>query len=315
GALTSRLLDREGILLIRLLVLAAGAAVAIAGCGGGDEQARPDLVFVSTRDDDYSIYEMNADGGGQKRLTDAEMDASTPGGLFFQVEPAWSPDGTKIVFSSRRSGSFDIFVMNADGTGTTSLTSTKEDDSHPTWSPDGDRVTFARDGPGDIYVMSSDGSGAHRISDPRIQESEPAWSPDGDWIAYIRRTPGTPVREVWLTRPDGTERHALTSGGAKAYTPAWSPDSARIVFTSDQDGKVFELYTVGVDGRGLRSVTPTAGDLFEPSWSPDGSKIAFSEGGSIFTVELGGGNAVQLTDNENNDSSPAWKPRPPAEEE
>ena len=74
----------------------------IAGCGGGDEEARPDLAFVSTRDGDYSIYEMNADGGAQGRLTDAETDASTPEGLFFQVEPAWSPDGTKIAFSSRR---------------------------------------------------------------------------------------------------------------------------------------------------------------------------------------------------------------------
>jgi len=306
------------ILLIRPLALAAlvaGSAVAIAGCGGGDVEARPDLAFVSTRDGDYSIYEMNADGGGQGRLTDAETDSATPEGLFFQVEPAWSPDGTKIAFSSRRSGSFDIYVMNADGTGTKPLTSTKEDDSHPTWSPEGDRITFARDGPGDIYVMKADGSGARRISDPRVQEAEPAWSPDGDWIAYIRRTPGTSVREVWLVRPDGSERHALTSGGAKAYTPAWSPDGTRIVFTSDQDGEVFELYTLGIDGKGLRSVTPTAGDLFEPAWSPDGSKIAFSEGGSIFAIELGGGDVEKLTDNENNDSSPVWNPSPPKEEE
>jgi len=304
--------------VIRLLIVAALVAcvtVGVAGCGGGDEEARPDLAFVSTRDGDYSIYEMNADGGAQRRLTDSEMDTSTPGGLFFQVEPAWSPDGTRIAFSSRRGGSFDIYVMNADGTGTEQLTSTKEDDSHPTWSPDGEQIAFARDAPGDIFVMSSDGPGALRISDPLAQEAEPAWSLDGDWIAYIRRTPGTPVREVWLVRPDGSERHALTSEGAKAYTPAWSPDSARIVFSSDQNGEVFELYTVGIDGKGRRSVTPTAGDLFEPAWSPDGSKIAFSEGGAIFTVELGGGDVKKLTDTENNDSSPAWNPSPPKEGE
>jgi len=314
-------LSSQGISLARLLVvvalvaLVASAAVAFAGCGGDDEEARPDLVFVSSRDGDYSIYEMNADGGGQGRLTDAETDSATPEGLFFQVEPAWASDGKRIAFSSRRSGSFDIYVMNADGTGTRALTSTKEDDAHPTWSPDGERIAFARAGPGDIYVMSADGSGARRISDPLVQEAEPAWSPDGAWIAYIRRTPGTSVREVWLARPDGSERHALTSEGAKAYTPAWSPDSGRIVFTSDQDGEVFELYTVGIDGKGLRSVTPTAGDLFEPAWSPDGSRIAFSEGGSIFAIELGGGDVEKLTDNENNDSSPAWNPSPPKEGE
>ncbi len=83
-------------------------------------------------------------------------------------------------------------------------------------------------------------------------------------------------------RPDGSAGRAVTSGGATASTPAWSPDSKRIVFSSNQDGEVFELYTVGIDGKGMRSVTPTAGDMFEPAWSPDGSKIAFSEGGSIF---------------------------------
>ena len=115
-------------------------------------------------------------------------------------------------------------------------------------------------------------------------------------------------------RPNGTARRALTSEGAKAYTPAWSPDSARIVLSSNQDSEVFELYTVGVDGKGVRSVTPTAGDMFEPAWSPDGSRIAFSEGGSIFVVELGGGDVEKLTDNENNDSSPVWNPVPPEEE-
>ena len=61
---------------------------------------------------------MNADGGGERRLTERRETPSTPAGLFFQIEPAWSPDGTKIAFASRRRGTFDIYVMNADGTGT-----------------------------------------------------------------------------------------------------------------------------------------------------------------------------------------------------
>lgn len=113
-------------------------------------------------------------------------------------------------------------------------------------------------------------------------------------------------------RPDGSARHAVTTQGARAFTPSWSPDSLRIVFSTNAEGEVYELYTVGVDGKGLRSVAPTAGDNFEPSWSPDGSKIAYQEGGAIFTVRLGGGDVERLTDSENNDSSPVWNPRPPA---
>src|SRR5919106_3755803 len=147
------------------LALAALAAIVLgaAGCGG-DEEARPDLAFVSTRDGDYAIFEMNADGGAQHRLTPREVgDITSPAKLFFQVSPVWSPDATQIAFASRRSGSFDIYVMNADGTGTRQLTSGKQNDSHPTWSPDGTRLAFERDA--DIYLLNADGSGAARISD------------------------------------------------------------------------------------------------------------------------------------------------------
>ena len=163
--------------------------------------------------------------------------------------------------------------------------------------------------------MTESGSQATRISDVTAEESDPSWSPDGSWIAYVRRTPGTAVREIWLMRPDGSQRHPVTSQGGRAFTPAWSPDSARIVFSSNAEGVVYELYTVGVDGKGLRSVVPTAGDNFEPSWSPDGTKIAYQEGGGIFTVEIAGGSVERLTDSSNNDSSPVWNPQPPAPNE
>jgi len=309
-------LGRKSRNVIRLLVasvLVAIASLLSAACGG-EGKARPDLVFVSTRAGSYAIYEMNADGAAQHRLTDVNPDASSPARLFFQIEPAWSPDGTRIAFASRRAGTFDIYMMNADGSGTQRITSTKENDGHPTWSPDGRRIAFARNEL-DIYVMNADGSGAHAISGVSAEESEPAWSPDGNWIAYVRRAPGTAVQEVWLIHPDGTGGRAVTSGGAQAFTPAWSPDSTRIVFTSNKDSEVFELYTIGSDGEGLRSVAPTVGDNFEPAWSPDGSKIAYSEDGAIFSVELGGGEVKKLTDNENNDSSPAWNPVPPPKEE
>src|SRR5918996_1273429 len=299
---------RRTLVTARLLV---GAALTVAGftlvvACGGDVETRADLAFVSTRDGDYAIYEMGGDGKGERRLTDHDADASSPATLFFQIDPAWSPDGKKIAFSSRRTGSYNLYLMNAEGKGTQRLTSTKADDLHPTWSPGGQRIAFERSG--DIFVVNDDGTGARRVVASSAEESEPAWSPDGKWIAYVRRLPDAPAREVWLMRAHGSERHQLTRQNAVIYTPAWSPDSTRIVFTSKRDSEVFELYTIGVDGKGLRRVTPTAGDMFEPSWSPDGSKIAFSEDGAIFSVELGAGDVDKLTDTENNDSSPAWNP-------
>ena len=296
------------------LALAALAAIvlgAVAGCGG-DGEARPDLLLVSTRDGDYAIFEMNADGSAQQRLTPREVgDVTATRRLFFQVNPAWSPDATRIAFVSQRSGSFDVYVMNADGTGTRRLTSGKGNDSHPTWSPDGRRLVFDRDG--DIFAMNADGTDVTRISDVTAAEGEPSWSPDGKWIAYVRRTPGTASRELWLMRPDGSRRRALTARNATVATPAWSPDSSRVVFASNEGGEIYKLYTIGVDGKGLRSVAPTASDNFEPSWSPDGQTIAYFEDGAIWMVELGGGEPERITDSANNDSSPVWNPRPPAD--
>jgi Tol biopolymer transport system component len=162
--------------------------------------------------------------------------------------------------------------------------------------------------------MDADGSRPRRISDVFAEESDPSWSPDGELIAYIRRTPGTATQNVWVMRPDGSDRRALTRQDGRAFTPAWSPDGTRIVFSTNADSKVYELYTIGVDGKGLRQVVPTAGDNFEPSWSPDGSTIAYQEDGAIFAIELGSETPERLTDQSDNDSSPAWNPRPPADD-
>jgi Tol biopolymer transport system component len=290
--------------------LVACALTLFAGCG--DDGRGSDVAFVSTRDGDYAIFAMNATGGGQHRLTEADVNTSSPDAIFFQVEPAWSPDGTRIAFSSRREGSFDIYVMQADGSGTTQLTSAKEHDSYPSWSPDGRQIVFARDR--DIFVMDADGSNQHRISDPLSEESEPSWSPDGEWIAYVRRTPGTPVRDLWRSHPDGSGRERLTNLASAVFGPAWSPDSQRIAFAAALDGSVSDIYSIRSRGGGLRRHTQSPDDAFEPSWSPDGRTIAFSRGGAIATITLAG-NVEQLTDPEDNDSSPAWNPKPPAEDD
>jgi Tol biopolymer transport system component len=301
--------------MLRFVTLSAAGivAVAAAGCGGSGAPGN-NLVVVSTRDGDYALYGMSADGSDQGRLTDETGESETPSGLFFQVEPAWAPDGGEIVFTSKRGGSLDLYVMDAAGEDTRRLTSTKEDESHPTWSPDGTRVAFARSD-GNLYVMPSAGGAVRPLTSTLLPEYEPAWSPDGTSIAYTRRVPGTLIREVWVLDVASRKSRKVTSLNAQCFTPAWSPDGTMIAFSVNRGGGRYAIHTIGSDGTGLRRVTAPGGDdAIEPAWSPDGSLIAFSRGGSIVTIDDAGTETV-LTDPENNDSSPAWNPKPGAEEE
>ena len=296
---------------IVLILVAVVALAALSSCGG-EVAPRPDLLFVSTRDGDYAIYEMNGDGHAQRRLTEATPDTSSPSGLYFQIDPAWSPDGSSIAFASRRAGSFDIYAMRSDGTGTRRLTATRGDDTHPTWSPDGARIAFERDG--DIFVMESDGSPARPITRTQASDNDPAWSPSGAWIAFARRLPGESEREIWVMRPDGSGAKRLTVLHGSSINPSWSPDGSRLVFASNIIGSLYDLYVVGLADTRVRRLTRRGPDAIEPAWSPDGSTIAFAQDGSISTTDLIG-QSEALTDSSNNDSSPAWNPRPPTGDE
>ena len=293
------------------LVLAIGAATFLAACDGS-EPGPVELVVVSTRDGDYALFGMSADGDRERRLSEEAGDPSSAEGLFFQTDPAWSPDGSRIAFASKRAGSFDLFTMGADGTGTRRLVATKADEAQPSWAPDGRRLVFSRGSPADLWIVGADGSGVRRLLQAPTDDAQPSWSPDGRWIAFARRRPGTSIRDIWLVRPDGGGLRQLTALESVSESPSWSPDGRSLAFATNVRNTQFDVYTVRVDGTGRRRVTVTADDSIEPAWSPDGTTIAYSEGGSIFAKEFRAdpfSEGTRLTDAAGNDSSPEWRPR------
>lgn len=262
-------------------------------------------MFVSTKDGDYALFRADADGKHVRRLTKKRGDTSTPAGLFFQIEPSWSADGSKLAFVSRRDGKFHVYVMNADGTGVRRLTDSAKDDHNPSWSPDGTRVVYSREGA--LFVTPAAGGAARRLGRGFGSADDPAWSPDGKLIAYDYRRPGFQNRELYVMSADGSRIRQLTDLGRTSSLPAWSPDGARIAFQSDVRLGHTEIYTVRRDGNGLAQATRSDTDVLQPAWSPAGG-LSFVRDGAIWLRT--GGTEKELTSDKDNASSPTWRPVP-----
>jgi Tol biopolymer transport system component len=293
-------MHRSFLLASVLLVLLA------AGCGGASHVARDyQIAYVTSRDAYYAIYGVRADGSGQGRLTDGGPEAvDSPAELFFQTEPAFSSDGTKIAFASRRDRRSHIYVMRADGSGTMQLTTGKHEDSSPTWSPDGKHIAFERDRM--LFVVEPSGAGLRRIGTTiGGEDRDPSWSPDGRFIAYVRREQGFSTHEIWRIHPDGTEPRQVTRLNASSYTPSWSPDSRRVAFSSNANDGRYQLYTITAAGKDLRRLTYLPADYFDPSWSSDGTELVFERDGVVYVRRHGTEDAVTEGPN---DGTPVWRP-------
>ena len=274
----------------RVLVPAVFAAALVTGLLAflGSAQVPPPangkIAFDASVRRSRVIISMNPDGSGQKQLTKNNYDSSA----------RWSPDGTKIAFQrSTNSLHFEIYSMNADGTGITQLTNDQNNSSfQPTWSPDGTQIAFAKGPDGgstsDIYVINSNGTGSltNLTNLPAAFNVSPAWSPDGTLIAFGSARNGS-SEDIWVMNSNGTNQQNLTSAFTVAGNestsqerwPAWSPSSNRIAFYTNRDGlNLFHIYLINPDGTGITAQTTLGAATFDfdPTWSPDGTKIAFA---------------------------------------
>lgn len=216
----------------------------------------------------WSIYVFDLQSGAPTRLT--QLIGA------YDTEPAWFPDGSRIVFTrmfESGSGRSELWVMNADGTGQRSL---GVEGFGARWSPDGRRLVFASDRGGnwDLYLCDADGTNVTRLLGTPSAEQSPVWSPDGSEIAYTSDADGD--HEVFVMASDGSNARQLTHNAAADHYPKWSPDGSLIAFDSDLPGAGhFEVYVVPSDGSSSRRVTETSPPrtAIVPAWKP-GSRLS-----------------------------------------
>ena len=222
----------------------------------------------------------------------------------------------RIAFASDRDGNFEIYVMNADGTGQTRLTNNPAADRVPAWSPDRSKIAFTsnRDGNDEIYVMKADGTGQANLTNNPADDGAPAWSPDGSKIAFTSYRDGK--NQIYVMNADGTGQTGLTNNPAYGDHPAWSPDGSKIAFVGSWEGND-EIYVMNADGSGQTNLTNNPAADGAPAWSPDGSKIAFDSDrewdglhyDEIYVMNANGTGQTRLTETPGAfDVGPAWSP-------
>ena len=185
--------------------------------GSGVEWDKVGILFNSCGGSG-GICVMNADG------TNLISIANGTGYGGIDGAPNWSPDGTKIAFSSGRNGDREIFVMNSDGSNTINLTNYGAAwDDGPIWSPDGEKIAFNsyRDGNFEIYMMNADGTDVINVTNNLTDEGGPAWSPDSTKIVFDSDRDGN--SEIYMVDVDGSNLVRLTNNNANDHAPVWSP--------------------------------------------------------------------------------------------
>ncbi|TVP98301.1 MAG: hypothetical protein EA359_18510 [Balneolaceae bacterium] len=246
------IINRTGLLTNTPVVSPDGLKIAYCNQGSG---------YTRTQ-----IYVMDADGSNVVNLTQNNN-------MTFRT-PAWSPDGSKLVFS----GNGNIHVMNANGTGITTLTNNNSvSDFWPSWSPNGDKIIFERtfsDNTIDLYVINPDGTGEEVFLEDRdMNYFNPRWSPDGGKIVFVGQLADRDAirtQQLYTINSNGSNLTNISQeSGPETMNrrgPAWSPSGDRIIFHGS--GAVNTLYTVNSNGLFFTAFFSSSMSAWNPHWSP-----------------------------------------------
>jgi len=276
--------------------------------GGINGICESKIYFVSSRSGSKEIWVMDYDGQNQHQIThlgsismsprispdnsriafstlgregwavrmyslDLGRMVAFPGGAAggSNLSPAWSADGSKIAFSSSRSGDSEIWVSDVSGGNLHRITSLPGPNVAPAWNPKtGDQIAWAggRTGEPQIYIMGQDGSNIQRMTDDGYAVS-PSWSPSGQFLTFAwnrKYGPGDPgAQDIYVMDIASKQWLQATHEAGNNDFPSWAPDTRHIVFQRQINGRT-EIWSMLADGTEQHQLTHS-GNNSMPNWS------------------------------------------------
>lgn len=291
------------------------ATPAVTPVGGGAGQ----IAYASARSGVPQIYLLDMPSQTVVQVTDIAEGA---------CQPAWSPDGGKLVFISPCKGMDEIYydaglyIINADGSGLTPIATVPGGDFDPSWSPDGKSIVFTslRTGQMEIFILDVAGQSVTQVTKgtSTIESRQAAWSPDGSQLVYVVKRFG--VYQIWLMNADGTDAKQIVRSGTKLsdYLPTWSQDGQLILF-NQRCASTFcfpYLMRISATDRTVEQGTPlqlNALSIEDVDYSPDGFWLVYEgeesdENNDIYYMTVTSANRTRLTTDADLDFDPVWRP-------
>jgi Tol biopolymer transport system component len=188
-------------------------------------------------------------------------------------QPAFSPDGEWVIFSSNKSGNLDLWEVSTKTGVEHRVTDDPAEDWDPSFTADGKKILWSsnRSGHFETWMANADGSGAHQLTHDGVDAENPTATPDGNWVFY---SSGNPAQNgIWKIRQDGSDATRLVTG--LTLVPDVSPDGQYCLYVSNVAARPYDVKVIRIaDG----SVIPF--DIFDDvfpraRWMPDGKAIAF----------------------------------------
>jgi Tol biopolymer transport system component len=266
------------------------------------------IAFVSDRAGAPQVFLVNVNGSEVRQFTDVADGA---------CQPAWSPDGQKILYISPCGGKKDIYpnavIYQADiaGSAPLPLIAMVGGVFDPQWTQAGISFTYLEDNRPSVWLADQTGNNPIRISRENAYDRQASWSPDGEKVAILN-TSGSDYPVVYWFYRDGSFNGSTPdqiTRDQRAHTPSWSPDGETIAYAANN-----HIWVIQWDALGFGEVRLTElGPNDDPNWSPDGEWIVFESwrdnaNHEIYVMTANGGSQTRLTNHPALDFQPAWQP-------